>query len=94
MIVWAFRSIGLTESGEKIGRKLFALLTKTQQKELERFISESKNSESDSVLSPCYPCLLWSVFHSKAIGSANDGDSGGRFVFLLGATPLLLSEVK
>ncbi len=38
-------------------RKLFALLTKTQQKELERFISESKNSESDSVLSPCYPAF-------------------------------------
>ena len=46
-----FAVLDLTESGEKIGRKLFALLTKTQQKELERFISESKNSESDSVLS-------------------------------------------
>lgn len=52
-----FAVFDLTESGEKIGRKLFALLTKTQQKELERFISESKNSESDSVLSPCYPAF-------------------------------------
>ena len=38
-----FAVFDLTESGEKIGRKLFALLTRTQQKELERFISESKN---------------------------------------------------
>ena len=52
-----FAVFDLTESGEKIGRKLFALLTRTQQKELERFISESKNSESDSVLSPCYPAF-------------------------------------
>ena len=52
-----FAVFDLTESGEKIGRKLFALLTKTQQKELECFISESKNSESDSVLSPCYPAF-------------------------------------
>ncbi len=33
-----FAVFDLTESCEKIVRKLFALLTKTQQKELERFI--------------------------------------------------------
>ena len=49
-----FAVFDLTESGDKIGRKLFALLTKTQQKELERFISENQNTGSDNVVFPCY----------------------------------------
>ena len=60
-----FAVFDLSESGEKIGRKLFALLTRTQQKELEHFISESKNSESDSVLSPCYPAFYGQYSISK-----------------------------
>lgn len=49
-----FAVFDLTEFGDKIGRKLFALLTKTQQKELERFISENQNSDFDNVVFPCY----------------------------------------
>ena len=60
-----FAVFDLSESGEKIGRKLLALLTRTQQKELERFISESKNSESDSVISPCYPAFYGQYSISK-----------------------------